>query len=144
MAARCASEAFQYAHNTLGQSSCDMGKVESTSDSQSTSASLDGASNTLFWKKITSHMQKHFHRYQSEPTVVQQKLGLQWWDVKPDLTFGKEIHPVPRPRTRMSSKHPSYPRPRGSKSIFQHNISTFLSGWLWLNMTPFPLFVTKV
>ena len=37
-----------------------MGKVKSTSDFQDTSASLDGASNTLFGPKIRSHMQKHF------------------------------------------------------------------------------------
>ena len=47
-----------------------MGKVESTSDFQATSASLDGASNTLYGKKIRFHMQKHFCRYQHQASQL--------------------------------------------------------------------------
>ena len=47
-----------------------MGKVESTSDFQSTSANLDGASNTLFGQKIRSHMQKHFCCYQHKASQM--------------------------------------------------------------------------
>ena len=128
-----------------------MGKVESTSNFQATSASLDGASNTPF-EKIRSHMQNYFCCYQHKASRLLcnkhlacnggtsnlilhlEKISIQYQG------HGQEWGCQANTQVRATQ---DLAEPNWVQSILQHNISRFLSGWPWLNMTPISIICNR-